>query len=75
MTGTGHHADFDVPNLDGYDPSDLEEFSRVYSLLASYADHKAKAMTHRVNGDIEAALSFERCCDATYRHLPQWARW
>lgn len=67
----------DVPNLDTCTtrPTDLEDISRVYSILAAYAEHKAKGMRHRLNGDIECAISFEKAAQTQYRLLPKWARW
>ena len=69
---------FEAPNLDSLSvsPAAMDEASRVLSLLASYAAAKAQAMRHRLETkDIEAALSFEKNCDATYQRLPEWARW
>jgi hypothetical protein len=64
-------------NLDCFsvDPADLRQLAEVYGRLAAYADQKAHAMELRSKGDMEAALSFERACDATYQRLPAWARW
>ena len=68
---------FDVPNLDclSNDPGDLLQAAAVYSLLAAYAEHKGRAMELRAMGDIEAALSFERRADASFKRLPEWAKW
>lgn len=69
-------ADVCIPNLDGFATAgELRTLATIYSLLAAYADHKASAMELRAKGDIEAALAFERCCEASYRKLPEWARW
>jgi hypothetical protein len=64
-------------NLDCFstDPADLRQLAEVYGRLAAFADLKANAMELRSRGDIEAALSFERACETTYRRLPGWARW
>jgi hypothetical protein len=68
---------FEVPNLDclSADPGDLLHAAAVLSLLAAYAEHTGRAMELRAAGDVDAALSFERCAQASYRRLPQWARW
>jgi len=70
-------AGYEPVNLDAFsiDPADLRQLAEVYGGLAAYADLKANAMELRLKGDIEAALSFERSCETTYRRLPQWARW
>jgi hypothetical protein len=67
----------ELPNLDGLstDPADLEIASRVFGLFAAYADALARAKELRAKGDVEAALSFERSADATYKRMPLWARW
>jgi len=64
-------------NLDSLstDARELEEASAVFSRLACYADHKARAMRLRGAGDIPAAQSFERAAQAQYDKLPGWAKW
>lgn len=68
---------FDVPNLDdlSIDPADLHKAAEMFGRLAAYADMKARAMELRTQGDVEAALCFERNCETTYKRLPAWARW
>lgn len=72
---TGGIADFTAVNLDCCSVQELAALSRVFSLLAAYSESRMRAMQHRLGGDIEAALSFERNGDATYRKLPEWAKW
>lgn len=66
-----------IPNLTdlSIDPADLDAAEVIFSRLSAYCGHKASAMRYRLAGDIEAALSHERCADAQYRKLPDWARW
>jgi hypothetical protein len=68
---------FEVPNLDclSIDPGDLLQAAAVFSLLASYAEHTGRAMELRLQGDIDAALSFEKAAQASYKRLPAWAKW
>ena len=82
---------FEPINLDdiGSDPEDFERASHVLSLLAAYADSKARAARWRTGTgtasggkahgpakpDIECAISAEKCAEATYRRVPIWARW
>jgi hypothetical protein len=68
---------FDVPNLDALsvDSADYDLAADVLGQLAAYAHAKARAMRLRVQGDVEAALSWEKHQEALYRKLPQWARW
>ena len=61
--------------MDCLSTGELRVLSSVCSLYASYAESRARAQELRLAGDIEAALAFERCCDATYRKLPEWAKW
>ena len=32
-------------------------------------------MDLRTQGDIDAALHYERAAEANYKRLPEWARW
>jgi hypothetical protein len=76
MTDNETLADVCIPNLDGFaTAAELRTLATIYGRLAAYADLKASAMELRAKGDIEAALSFERTCETTYRKLPEWARW
>ncbi len=66
---------FDVPNFDAMTEAELRAAETVLNRLAAYAGYKALAMGIRTRGDIEAAQSYERCADAQYAKLPQWAKW
>lgn len=68
---------FETPNLDciSTDPEDLDALSRVFDQLSAYAHDKAKAMRHRVDGNIQTAIGLERHADGIYKQLPEWARW
>ena len=67
----------EVPNLDGFsvDWEDLAALEVLFNRLAAYAGYRAMAMRLRGQGDVEAALSHERCADEQYRKLPSWAKW
>lgn len=43
--------------------------------LVRYAELKAKAMQHRLNGAISMALAYEAAADSQYNELPAAARW
>lgn len=80
LSETANHdilrAVFEPVNLDGFsDRAELLCLARVYGRLACYAEDKAKAMELRAQGDIEAALSFEKAADRQYKLLPTWAQW
>jgi hypothetical protein len=57
------------------DPMDYAAMERVLDVLSAYCHNKRLAMQHRVGGDIEAALSWERANERLYKRLPAWARW
>ena len=67
----------EAPKLDclSTEPADYLVAADVLSLWSAYAFAKGRAMRLRAEGDVEAALAFERNADATYRKLPVWARW
>lgn len=67
--------EFEVPNLDGLDESELVALEKVFSCLGRYTHSKVVAMRYRVVGAIEDALNVERYCDQIYKELPDWARW
>lgn len=67
--------DIQSPNLDGMFPDELRKCEAVFSTLADYAAHKARAMELRAAGDVEAAAAFERAAEACYRRLPANVRW
>jgi hypothetical protein len=68
---------FEVPNLDclTIDPIELRRAGDVFSLLACYAEHTARAMELRLEGDTDGARSFERAAQTVYDRLPDWAKW
>jgi hypothetical protein len=66
---------FDVPNLDDQDADDLAELETTFNRLAAYSGYMAIAKRLRAKGDIECALSYEKCADRQYRLLPAWAKW
>lgn len=72
---------YEPVNLDGFahdadgDSVELVALENVYGRLAAYIAAKRQAQKYRVSGDLEAALSFERCCEAHYARLPDWAKW
>ena len=69
-------AVYEPCNLDGFgERAELLMLARVYGYLACYAEDKAKAMDLRTQGDIDAALHYERAAEANYKRLPEWARW
>lgn len=43
--------------------------------LATYAINKASAIACRLDGRINAAMSYEDFADRVYQGLPAWARW
>lgn len=43
--------------------------------LANYACNKATAMKCRENGEIQAALVYEKICEVIYSTLPSDLRW
>lgn len=42
--------------------------------LRNYAWNKATAITLRLDGQIDTAITYENICDRIYRELPEWAR-
>jgi len=66
----------DVPNLDGLaTANEYQDCAYILHLLSSYCDAKASACKLRLEGDIEAAKSYEASADSYYEKLPEWARW
>jgi hypothetical protein len=67
----------DVPNLDDatLNPDELAEFGRNCGMISAYAEHRAMAMRHRLNGEIENARTYERRCQSIYDLLPPGWRW
>lgn len=47
----------------------------ITARLAGYASNKATAMRCRENGQIVAALVYERICDDIYNRLPKEVKW
>ena len=43
--------------------------------VRQYARHKARAMRHRVSGQIRNALDAEKYCDYLYTKIPVDLRW
>jgi hypothetical protein len=70
-------AGFDVPNLDDLstDPRDYAAMERTLDKLSLYCEHKRRSMELRLQGDVDAALAYERLMERTYQRLPKWARW
>lgn len=62
-------------NLDGLGEDELVALENVYGRLAAYCGAKRQAQKYRLCGDIECALSYERCCENHHRLLPAWAKW
>ncbi len=85
LDSAGNRPSYEIGETYGYDPLNLdglsvdadavEEMASVYQTLATYAQHKAKAMKARKAGDITSALTQERLCERIYNQLPKWARW
>lgn len=50
-------------------------FTTLCGSLAAYASNKATAMRCRENGNIDAALSYERIADGIYDRLPADLKW
>lgn len=67
--------EFDVPNMDGMDASELSVLSLVLEELSCYARLKCHAMEKRAAGEITLALQHEGNCEEIYNQLPQWAKW
>lgn len=68
---------FEVPNLDDFsmDPADHDAACMLFDSLASYSRHKARAMRHRLKGEMGAARTQEEICEGVYKRLPEWAKW
>lgn len=66
---------FDVPNLDAMEADELIALEKVFYRLGAVAGYMALARRARLAGDIEQAQGYDRCADAQYRKLPDWARW
>lgn len=54
---------------------ELQELADVLGRYAAYVEAMANARKHRLAGDIEAAQAFERNAGATYKRLPEDAKW
>ena len=50
-------------------------FTTVASALANYACNKAVAMTCRLEGNVDSALTYEHACDIIYERIPEDLRW
>lgn len=50
-------------------------FTTMCGRLAGYAANKATAISCRLRGDIQVALSYENICDAIYDRIPEDIRW
>lgn len=67
-----------MENLDCMDLTDLVKYCQNEDnpeQLREYATIKAKAMQLRLDGEIGAALSGEKLCDALYEKLPESLKW
>ena len=67
--------DLSLPNMDGMWPDDLRELAEVLETAALYAKLTARAMQHRMVGDINAAIKLEKRAEISYRGLPAGVRW
>lgn len=56
-------------------PERQKRYVSVTKDLGSYASNKANAMTYRLKGQIQTAISYEQICESIYERLPVWARW
>ncbi len=50
-------------------------YVRICQSLANYAINKETAMRCRKNGDIPAAIVYEKICDGIYDRLPDDLKW
>ena len=55
-------------------PTQPKGYIKATKLLGCYASNKATAMTLRLEGKIESAITYENICDRIYQELPEWAR-
>lgn len=67
--------DLIIPNLDDIDPAERERFRGLFDLLENYCSYKQYASHYRLEGNIEAALGYEKACETIYRRLPKELRW
>ena len=56
-------------------PGKPKGYTRIAKDLGCYASNKATAMSCRLRGDIQTALTYEGICDRIYDRLPDWSRW
>jgi hypothetical protein len=56
-------------------PDRPEGYLRAARTLKHYASNKATAMTLRLAGRINDALTYEGICERLYHQLPEFARW
>lgn len=74
---------FDIPNMDAMTADELRAFydvnnrkrPQVLRDLAAYAINKAVAIDQRAQGNIAAALEYERIAESIYKALPRAAKW
>jgi hypothetical protein len=52
-----------------------KDAKRVVETLANYACNLAVAKKLRLEGDIDTASIYERCCELCYERLPDDVRW
>ncbi len=56
-------------------PERPKGYVTAFRSLGNYAANKATAMSCRLAGDVNAALTYERIADRIYAELPEFARW
>ena len=56
-------------------PERPKGYVTAFKDLGHYAANKATAISCRLAGDVERALSYERIADSIYADLPEFARW
>ena len=55
--------------------NERERFLITTAKLCYYAKNAIEARRMRLQGHINAALTYEEVCQSTYEALPMWARW
>jgi hypothetical protein len=56
-------------------PNAPKGYVRATKDLGNYASNKATAMQCRLDGKIDAALSYEAIAERIYNELPEYAKW
>lgn len=54
---------------------DRKDAKNIMEILATYAINKSCAMGLRLEGNINAALTYEHACELAYGRLPEDVRW